>query len=168
MVTPGARRGLVYGWAVKISRTCTFSKFALLAIFACACEEADLGPPDAVLPGNYRQTYVEVRNCRASVGHDLLYVVVRADEKAAAAFKKGPYPFPASSVIVAEHYQDPQCSSLVGFNLMKKEAGYDGANDDWRWARLDPERHPLESGKIDRCARCHAACRSRDFVCADE
>ena len=28
-------------------------------------------------------------------------------------------------------------------------------------------RRVLEQGKIDRCSRCHAACRSRDFTCAE-
>jgi hypothetical protein len=109
-----------------------------------------------------------MRGCRGSVDHDLAYVLVRANQSAAAVYDHGPYPFPMGAVVMKEQYADPGCTQLVGFTAMRKEApGFAPTLGDWRWQRLDVDRAVVEDGVLPRCASCHAAPTCRDFACAD-
>lgn len=133
-----------------------------LGLAAAACAQVDSPTPQAVMPADYKMSYVVARECRSSVDHDLAYVVVRARADLTAAYDSGPYPLPAGTLLVKEQYQDARCNQLTGYTAMRKETS--GA---WTWFRLDREGTPLEQGKLSRCIRCHDMCKARDYTCAE-
>ena len=146
----------------------------LLAGFtiAAACEPAPApGPPAAsLLPTDYAERFVPVRDCRTSIDHDLGRIVVKADRAAVDLYERGPFPMPAGTLIVKEEFGDPGCTDRVGWTLMHKEPpGYDDRSGDWRWQRLDGQGRVLQDGRLTRCSGCHAAsaCQARDFACAE-
>lgn len=137
------------------------------ALSTGGCAQGDLEEPKPLLAADYRNVYPVVDGCRASVDHNFAYMIVRTDPHSAPMFARGPYPLPVGSVIVAEHYEDAWCSQRAGWTVMKKEsAGSDPAAGDWRWARLDGQRRTIETDESAGCARCHAICRDRDFLCS--
>jgi hypothetical protein len=145
---------------------------ALLVALLAAC--APEGTPEVatlpLLPEGYPRGFVQVRDCRASVDHNLGRIVIKVESGLEERYERGPFPMPAGTVIVKEEFADPGCTETVGWTLMRKEAaGYDPRFGDWRWQRLDAARKVLEDGKVARCASCHAAtaCQARDFACAE-
>lgn len=137
----------------------------LLAAVGCG------SPPAAsLLPADYPAGFQEVRDCRSSVEHGLSHIVVKVGDTLAGRYDRGPYPFDPGTLVVKEEFSDAACTTLVGIALMSKQApGFDPRFGDWRWQRLDASRALREDGPLPRCASCHtaAACRRRDFVCAD-
>jgi hypothetical protein len=129
--------------------------------------DAALGP--SLLPADYRQRFVEVRDCRSSVEH-LGFIVIKTEPGVVAAYNQGPYPLAAGTLIIKEEFSDRGCQVPTGWTLMQKQAaGYDDRWGDWLWQRLDATGRVLEDGKVARCGSCHAlpACRARDFACAE-
>jgi hypothetical protein len=141
--------------------------FSLVAVALAACAQVDSPNPEMVLPVDYRTTFVPVRACRSSSDH-MPAIVVFTSPEVAGIYDAGPYPFPRGALVVVEQYRDPGCMDLGGYAVMKKrEEGYDPANGDWQWYRMDERQQIKEAGKIVRCATCHANCgRTRDRVCA--
>jgi len=138
---------------------------AASAVIACA--EVDPPEPEPVLPADYQTTFVEVRNCRSSIEHNSVFVVVRTAPAAAPIYQGGPFPFPAGTVVVQEEYADARCMQRTRWTVMKKEGeGYDAAGGDWSWYTLDRFQRTIEKGKLAHCVRCHMECRARDFTCA--
>jgi hypothetical protein len=134
----------------------------------------DVAPPTSLMPADYRQRFVEVRDCRNSIDHDLNHILIRTDRDTAPLYRTGPFPLPVGTLVVKEEYGDAICAELTGYTLMRKEApGYDPRFGDWHWQRLDARGRVLADGKGEgatlRCASCHAsaACRTRDFTCAE-
>jgi hypothetical protein len=133
-------------------------------------------PPPSLLPADYPLRFVEVRDCRRSVEHGLVNILIRTDSVMAPIYESGPYPFPVGTLVVKEEYAGANqgCTQRVGTTLMRKEApGYDPAHNDWHWQRLDAAGTVVldgrGSGGLAACASCHAgkACRGRDFTCAE-
>jgi hypothetical protein len=141
---------------------------SLVAAVLGACAQVDSPNPEMVLPVDYRTTYVPVRACRSSLAHSMAIVVFTPPE-VAGIYDAGPYPFPPGALVVVEQYRDPGCMDLQEYAVMKKrEQGYDPANDNWQWYRLDERQQVKETGKIARCVACHGNCgQTRDRVCAD-
>jgi hypothetical protein len=149
-----------------------------LALWA-ACGGQPPAPPPAppsLLPADYPAGFVEVRDCRLSVEHGLVKIVIRTDAATAPIYQNGPYPFAAGTLVVKEEFAgDGQgCDQRVGTTLMRKEAaGYDPAHNDWHWQRLDAAGKVLldgpGTGALSACGSCHAGngCRGRDFTCAE-
>jgi hypothetical protein len=140
---------------------------SLAFLAAVGCGRA---PPVALLPADYPARFVEVRDCRSSVEHGLSHIVVKVDATVADRYNAGPYPFDPGTLVVKEEFADADCTTLVGISLMSKQAaGFDPRFGDWHWQGLDAARAVREDGPLPRCATCHtaAACRLRDFVCAD-
>lgn len=159
---------------------------SLLALVAGACGggSGDGAPTDAAadvtvvapsrLPADYATRFVQVRDCRNSIDHDLNRILIKADPAVAPIYLDGPFPFPAGALIVKEEFSDPGCTARVGYTLMQKDpAGTAPAYGDWRWQKLDANGRVLLDGAgigpATRCASCHAAtaCRARDFTCAE-
>jgi hypothetical protein len=142
------------------------------AALALACDPSP--PPESgapsMLPEDYLQRFVEVRDCRPSIDHDLQRIVIKTETGAATRYNAGPFPLDTGTLIIKEEFSDPECKLLSGWTLMRKEpAGYDGRFGNWRWQRLGPDGKVREDGKLLRCAGCHAAaaCQARDFACAE-
>ena len=141
--------------------------FSLWLLAAVGCDPA---PPISLLPADYPARFVEVRDCRSSVEHGLSHIVVKVDASLADRYNAGPYPFDPGALVVKEEFSDAACSTLIGIALMSKQSpGFDPRFGDWHWQGLDAARAVSEDGPLPRCATCHtaAACRRRDFVCAD-
>lgn len=118
-----------------------------------------------MFPANYRDTYVEVRDCRQSADHDLHMIRVFADPLA-----RGPYllrdaPTPEGAVLVKEEYDfgDLDCSgAIVKFSAARRlPADSDPENLDWQWQHLDAARNVLFE-EAPRCVSCHTGCEPPD------
>jgi hypothetical protein len=136
--------------------------FVLGLVAAGGCAQVDSPTPEKVLPADYKMTFVQVRDCRSSVEHDLAYVVVRARPEVVSVYNSGPYPFAAGTLLVKEQYADARCAQLSGYTVMRKEAG-----GSWAWYRLDRIGTPIEQGKVPRCIACHETCTARDQTCSE-
>lgn len=116
-----------------------------------------------------RATWPEVRNCRFSIEHDGVNVIVYAAPEAEAAYTQGTYPFAEGTVIVKAEYDDTDCTELVELTAMRKLApGTSPEGGDWEWQRVDASGKVLDSGALVRCASCHESCTNdRDMTCTD-
>jgi hypothetical protein len=140
-----------------------------LAALAAGCFQDSTPQHSPFIPLDYQASFPEVRSCRVVADHGLAYQRVLANPIAATPYTTGSYPLPAGSVVLAEQHSDPSCMSLTGFYLMAKEKpGYDSANADWHWQRLDPNQRVLEDGRLQKCSSCHAqpAPACHDYLCA--
>lgn len=134
-----------------------------------ACAEVDSPLSDNVLPANYKMTFAQVRDCRASIDHGLVSVIVRVRPEQAAAYESGPYPLPEGTLVVKEQYRDSQCQELTGYTVMRKEkSGYFPAGGDWQWFTIDTYGTVMQKGKVSSCANCHTMCGAkRDRLCTE-
>lgn len=58
-------------------------------------------------------------------------------------------------------HQQPELLTV----MIKREAGYDGANGDWEWMVTDgPGLKVVENGKLAACQGCHRPYAATDFV----
>jgi hypothetical protein len=132
-------------------------------------------PPVSLLPADYPARFVEVRDCRRSVEHGLINILIMTESVAAQSYLNGPFPLPVGTLVVKQEYALGEgCTERVGTTLMRKEpAGYDPAHGDWRWQKLDVAGKVLLDGRgtgaLAACGSCHAGtrCRARDFTCAE-
>jgi len=134
------------------------------------CAQVDSPNYEKVLPSDYRNAFVQVRGCRASIDHDLAYVIVRTRPEMASVYDSGPYPFPSGTLVVKEQYRDSSCQDLSGYTAMRKEgSGYFPAGADWQWYTLDTLERVVQNGKVERCAGCHRQqCGDkRDRMCTE-
>ena len=117
------------------------------------------GDPEPLFPDDYAASYQEVRDCRSSTEHGLIYVRVLADQAALAPYRDRMAPFPDGAVVLKEEYDDPDCAGPVAqWTVMAKEAdGSDPDNLDWRWQTVDRDRTVIGEN-APRCAACHATC----------
>ncbi len=137
------------------------------AVLLAGCFQDSTPQHSAFLPLDYQTKFQAVRTCRAVADHNLAYQRVFANDVAAGPYSAGNYPLPAGSVVVAEQHGDPGCNGLTGFYLMAKEnPGYDPANHDWHWQRLDANQRVLEDGKLGKCSSCHAQSTCNDYLCS--
>ena len=142
-----------------------------VAVVLAACAEVDSPSPKMVLPGDYRTAFVPVRRCGPGNEHGLISVVVRMRDQQAATYDNGPYPFPAGALIVKEEYRDNECTDLLGYTAMRKEAaGYFPDGGDWQWFKLDAYGTVVTDGPQKSCAQCHTqkcGARNRDLTCLE-
>jgi len=145
----------------------TLWALAASAGLLAGCFQDSTAQHSAFLPLGYPTSFTQVRTCRAVADHGLAYERVFANDVAAGPYAAGLYPLPAGSVVAAEQHGDPSCTSLTGFYLMAKEnPGYDPANHDWHWQRLDFNQRVLEDGRLTSCSSCHAQSSCNDYLCA--
>ena len=129
------------------------------------------GGPTPVFPADYRESYVEVRDCRFSIEHGGVYIRVLADELGASAYLENRDPLPVGAVIVKEEFSDPGCAddTLIAWRAMRKEApGFDLEDGDWHWQKVLPGREVILETK-DTCIGCHRRpdCVRRDYMCTE-
>jgi hypothetical protein len=144
----------------------------LLASCLCAsaaCSEKDEPRPapgsDAFFPSNFRTAYDRVRDCRLSVEHDLVHIVVYSDPDSTDRYLNEDYPFESGAVIVKEEFADEECSERIGFTVMRKaEAGEHEDTLGWEWQSLDANR-VLVPSNVAQCTTCHSPCNARDYTC---
>lgn len=133
-----------------------------LAVLAVACSD-DGGTPTetAVFPADYAATYQEVRNCRASLDHDLMRIRVVASPDAIGTYTSRTGEFSPGAIVLKEEYDggDTDCTGPVSrFSVMQKlDAGEAPDELDWTWQRVDTDRNVVTES-VKRCVQCHTDC----------
>lgn len=126
-----------------------------LAVLLSGCGQEPL------FPAEYRDTFVEVRDCRQSGDHDLHNIRVLADPAALAPYMDRSAPFPIGATIVKEEYDfgDTDCAGpIVRWTVMQRvAAGEAPALLDWDWQDVDADRSVSDESP-QRCANCHQGC----------
>jgi hypothetical protein len=130
-------------------------------------------PIEPIFPANYRDTFIEVRNCRFGIEHGGVNVRVLANSIAAEPYLQEQNPLPVGSIIVKEEYAGTDCnddSELVQWRAMRKESpGFDPEDGDWHWQWVDLDRSVRFDDK-STCISCHRQpeCLERDYMCTVE
>jgi hypothetical protein len=125
------------------------------------CGGSGNATPDPVFPMDYATTYQEVRNCRFSLEHDLIYIRVLASPDALGPYTDRTTPFPTGAVLLKEQYgnEDQTCSGpIVTFTAMQKlDVGTSAPTLDWFWQDLKADFSPVKTD-VMRCPACHKDC----------
>ena len=130
-------------------------------------------PIEPIFPADYRQTYIEVRDCRFSTEHGGVSIRVLANPISAGPYLRLENPLPVGSIIVKEEYDGPDCSNdaeLVVWRPMRKEApGFDTDDGDWAWQWVDAPSRSVRYNDKETCIGCHRAeaCLARDYMCTE-
>lgn len=74
--------------------------------------------------------------------------------------KKGS--IPDGGIIVKENYNPEK--ELVALTVIHKVKGYNAANNDWFWAKYQPDGTIDAEGKVEECINCHSQRRNNDFL----
>src|SRR5512139_1382746 len=83
------------------------------------------GGVDPIFPADYRDTFIEVRDCRLGIEHGGVNIRVLANPIAAEPYLRDQNPLPQGSVVVKEEYEGGDCRNagdLVRWRAMRKEA----------------------------------------------
>jgi hypothetical protein len=132
---------------------------SLGVLTACGNDSAPSEPP--LFPVDYLATYQEVRNCRFSLEHDLLYVRVLASPEAVTPYTGRMAPFPTGAIVVKEEYgeNDTTCAGPITFftAMEKLDVGSSPATLDWHWQKVDANRRTISSDATS-CIHCHSNC----------
>lgn len=78
------------------------------------------------------------------------------------ALTNGAAMMPDGAIIVKENYMAD--STFAAVTAMQKISGYDPANNDWYWAKWDPDGVAEVAGRVEMCAACHGANREADYL----
>jgi hypothetical protein len=128
------------------------------------------GGIDPIFPADYREGYIEVRDCRLSIEHGGVNIRVLANAIAAEPYLRDQNPLPVGSIVIKEEFEGTDCrdADLVRWRVMRKEEpGFDPEDGDWHWQWVDaPSRHVRFDDK-ETCIGCHVepACLARDYMC---
>jgi hypothetical protein len=122
---------------------------------ACAASTMTCEDVEPLFPASYRDEYTMVRDCRTSIEHDLVSVRVWANPAATGPYQTRTGELPDGALLVKEEYSDRECTDLIGFTVMRREAGYAPAEGDWHWQSVAFDRNVVEDGVIFECFACH-------------
>jgi hypothetical protein len=129
-------------------------------LVACGDDGGETGDPP-VFPEDYAATYQQVRNCRASLDHDIHKIRVVVSPDAMAAYTGRTAPFPAGAIVLKEEYatSDTTCAGpVVQWTVMQKlPAGSSPASLDWTWQEIGANGRTTDKD-IRRCIGCHTSC----------
>jgi hypothetical protein len=136
---------------------------------------ADAGGEARIYPDDYAARFVELRDCRQSIEHDLEFIRIYADEDTAAFYERCVVegggacdePFPRGSLFVKEQHRDAGCSELLGVTaaLRATEDEFPSGGG-WHWQEVAADGTVTLSGDLPRCSTCHTTCESSyDRVC---
>lgn len=155
--------------------------FALAAL-SFGCDDGDdPSAPDAAVPvfaDDWAERYVELRDCRHSIEHDLEFIRVLADPAAAERFRacvtyEEPTdpacadPFAEGAVVLKAQYRDAACTDLLRWSAVRREAAAPAEGGGWRWQEVGADGTVRVDGAPPACVRCHQGCEgSRDLLCA--
>jgi len=134
--------------------SCLFLLVSLLG----GCFQQDDDKTSQILPSDYKSSYVLARNCRYSTSHARFIKVLTNNVETNDSYMAGNCLLPVNSLVLAEEYDSSACTTLTGYTLMYKNAGYDTSHNDWRWQKLDETRNVLEDGRVQACIDCHLKC----------
>lgn len=142
-----------------------------LAVALSGCGDEGTAPApageDPVFPADYQQSFTMVRDCRFSIPHPST-ITVHANATGAADYEAENYPLPEGTVLVKTLYADPACTAISGWVVMeKREAGFSPSAGDWFWQEVNGDGSVADSGVIQSCIGCHAACADRDWTCTE-
>lgn len=141
----------------RLARAAAFGAAALLG--GCPEPAPSVEP---ILPRDYLDTFLEVRDCRQSGDHDLERVRVLADPAAYGPYVNRDAPFPPGSIVVKEQYEfgDLECSGpILRWTVMRRlEDGEDPAFLDWEWQEIDADFEVVEPERAYECVNCHERC----------
>jgi hypothetical protein len=135
-------------------------------LFACGSgggsgSDSNIDAPP-VFPADYAATYQQVRNCRFSLEHDLLYIRVLASPDALTPYNGRTAPFPTGAIALKEQYgeNDTTCAGpIVSFTVMQKlDTGSSPATLDWRWQKVTADHRTVVEMDSQRCISCHRDC----------
>lgn len=152
-----ARRGAPspVGWRRRASLTRRAIPLLVLASLSCN-GEPDAGPKP-VFPTDL-SGWAERRPCAFTHEHELRYIRVVCDELADVPYQElsEDYPYAEGATIVKLEYDDENCTELLGYTAMQKQAaGYSDTGRDWRWQRVTVDREVVEDGELETCITCH-------------
>jgi hypothetical protein len=155
--------------ARRIAQGCGFFFFLALSLATPACSDDAPGEEPFFDVAEVMESWPEVRNCRFSIEHDGVNIIVFASPGAETAYTEGTYPLPEGTVLVKAEHDDSFCDEVVEFTAMRKLAAGTAPEDgDWEWQRVGANGKVLESGSLPRCVMCHEGCTNgRDFTCTD-
>lgn len=129
-----------------------------MALLVGCWSEADPPPaPEAVFPADL-SGWAEARTCTHSHEHELRYIRVLVDAAAKAPYEQlnAEHPYPVGATLVKLEYDDADCTQLLGYTAMQKQAaGAYPTGNDWRWQRLTSDRRVIEDGALSSCISCH-------------
>jgi hypothetical protein len=135
---------------------------------------------DPIFPADYRDTYIEVRDCRLGIEHGGEMIRVLANPIAAQPYLKLQNPLPVGSIVIKEEYDfsATDCSDptkIMSWSAMRKETpGFDPIDGDWHWQRVAAPSRSIICAAKDDCpgftctsAGCHhlPECLARDYMC---
>jgi hypothetical protein len=129
---------------------------------------------EPIFPANYRDSFIEVRDCRLGIEHGGVMIRVVANEVAAQPYLRNENPLPLGSIVIKEEYSGVDCSNdaeLTRWTAMRKEMpGFDAEDGDWHWQWVEPNRavHCDDKGCPGfPCIACHSRpeCLARDYMC---
>ena len=115
----------------------------------------------AVFADDYAATYHEVRTCRLSLDHDLMYIRVLASPDAIDAYRDRAVPFPVGSIVLKEQYadNDSACAGPIErYTVMERlDPGSSPGTLDWQWQKVS-SAHKVQEVDGERCIGCHELC----------
>lgn len=160
---------MIFTSARRIARGCGFFFLLALSLAAPACSDDAPGEEPFFDIEEVITSWPEVRNCRFSIEHDGMNIIVHASPGAETAYTEGTYPLPEGTILVKAEYGDSFCEELVELTAMRKLApGTAPADGDWEWQHVDASGKVLGSGSLTRCVMCHQGCTNgRDLTCTD-
>lgn len=128
------------------------------------------GGVDPIFPADYRDTFIEVRDCRLSVEHGGVNIRVLANAIAAEPYLRNQDPLPVGSIVVKEEYDGSACNArdLSRWRAMRKEEpGFDPDDGDWHWQWVDAPSRRVRFDDKATCIACHVQpdCLARDHMC---
>jgi hypothetical protein len=138
-----------------------FHVLVLGALLSACGTDPDPPVDNAPFPLSYRDSYMEVRNCRKSGDHELNYIRILADAAALEPYRMRMSSFPTGSIVLKEEFDfaDDTCSGPIKqWTVMTKlAAGSSPSTLDWKWHRVNTARTIVETDP-PRCIGCHTLC----------
>jgi hypothetical protein len=115
---------------------------------------------EPIFAADYAATFVEVRDCRQSIDHDVRPIRIVADPAALVPYRDRAVVFPEGAVVLKEEYAmaDPDCAAEpIEWTVMRRLASATTEDLGWEWQRVDAERNVTEN-EARACAGCHEDC----------
>ncbi len=138
---------------------------AFAALNLVSCGDDSTSPPPTpeqpAFPADYLTSFTEVRNLRASSGHDgsninTQAIRVHCTPSSADEYANAIYPLPAGTTLVKTQYADPAGTVVIGYTVMVKQpAGTAATLGDWFWQDVASDRTVLTTPQ-NECFECHS------------
>ena len=121
---------------------------------------------NVVAPENFRSSYEQLHDCKASAHPKAEYVITWLSPDAQPVWEaisngQTDQEFAMGAISVKTQYSDANCSTLTGYTFMEKvsledDAPYGG----WRWQYANEFGECSNCDATDGCAGCHSGCTS--------